>query len=211
MIKLEIDNKEYHVPQSFEELTFEQYCKAFYKLPKVDDDMEDYEKFKVVKENESRILSRILGEGDDFCLNLPLNIYSLLSDAIKFIYDSEYFNKNAKAGIVIDGKRYSIPPFGEMSLRQYIDADMVMKGDENDMQYIELLSILLTTKDNEGKWIPYDGKYEELMGKVRSMPCSMTLPLVYHFFKKGEALKKLSQACMKAEELSQQLQHTANS
>lgn len=147
MLKIEYNGKKYEIPQSFDELTLEQYCKAFYNLPKVEDEASELEKFKVVKENESRILSRIMGEKDDFCMNLPLAIYARLNEAIQFIYDSEYFIKNAKAGIVIDKKRYSIPPMSEMSMRQYIDADVVMQN-ESDMQYIELLSVLLLTQDN---------------------------------------------------------------
>ena len=210
MLKIEYDGKKYEIPQSFDELTLEQYCKAFYKLPKVEEDMDELQCFKTVKENESRILSRIMGEKDDFCMNLPLGIYARLNEAIQFIYDSNYFIKNAKAGIVIDKKRYSIPPMSEMSMRQYIDADVVMQN-ESDMQYIELLSVLLLTQDNNGKWIPYNGDYQELMGKVRQLKCSDALGLVYHFFKKGLALKKISKASMKMDEVNQQLQHIQNS
>jgi hypothetical protein len=209
MVKLEINDKKYKIPESFEELSLDQYCKVFYKLDtdKTDDELMD---FKRSRQNESIILSRLLGENDDFCLDLPLNVYAQLNEKVRFLYDVDYLLKNAKAGIVIDGKRYSIPPFNEMSLRQYIDADVVMKEKENDLQYIELLSILLTAKDKEGKWIPYDGKYEELMGKIRQLKCSEALPLVYHFFKKGEALKRISKVSMKVE-ASQQHQLTASS
>lgn len=209
MVKLEINDKKYKIPESFEELSLEQYCKVFYKLDtdKTDDELMD---FKRSRQNESIILSRLLGENDDFCLDLPLNVYAQLNEKVRFLYDVDYLLKNAKAGIVIDGKRYSIPPFNEMSLRQYIDADVVMKEKENDLQYIELLSILLTAKDREGKWIPYDGKYEELMGKIRQLKCSEALPLVYHFFKKGEALKRISKVSMKVVE-TQQHQLTASS
>lgn len=210
MLKVEINEKKYEIPQSFEELTLEQYCKAFYKLPKIEDEMEEIDKFKLMKENEAVILSRIMGEKDDFCLDLPLNVYAQLNEAIQFIYDSEYFYKNAKAGVTINHHRYTIPTLDKMSMRQFIDADVVMQNESN-MQYIELLSVLLLTYDDKGEYIPYNGDYQELMGYVRSLPCSDALPLVFHFFKKGEALKKLSKASMKVEEVSQLLQHTANS
>ena len=210
MVKLEINDKTYNIPESFEELSFEQYCRAFYKLPRTNDDMEDVEIFKMAKENEATILSRIMGEDDSFCLDLPLNVYARLVEAVQFIYDSDYFSKNAKAGVTIDGKRYSVPPMNEMSLRQYIDADVVLKENENPLQYIELLSILLTAKDKEGKWVKYNGDYQDMMGKLRKLKCSEALPIVYHFFKRNYTLKKLSQLSMKAVE-SQQPQHTANS
>ena len=143
-------------------------------------------------------------------MDLPINVYQSLLGRIGFLYDTKFLLNNAKAGIVIDGKRYSIPPFNEMPLRQYIDADVVMKEKENPLQYIELLSILLTAKDKQGKWVKYNGDYQEMMGRLKKMKCSEVLPLVYHFFRKGEALKRISQPSMKEVE-SQQHQHTANS
>lgn len=206
MIKLEINDKKYNIPESFEELTLEQYCKIFWKVETgINDEDDEVIKFKKARESEAKILSRILGESDDFCLDLPINVYSKILEKTKFIYDSGNFLKEARAGIVIDGKRYSIPPFNEMPLRQYIDADVIMQEKENDMQYIELLSILLTAKDKDGKWIPYNGDYQELMGKIRNLKCSEALPLVYHFFKKGYSLKKVSEASMKVQESLQRL------
>lgn len=209
MVKLEIDDKQYKIPESFEEMDFETYCKVFYKLDTSESD-DEIESFKKGKENEAIILSRLLGERDDFCLDLPLNVYALLNEKVKFLYDVGYLLKNSKAGIVVDGKRYSIPPFNEMSLRQYIDADVVMKEKENDMQYIELLSILLTAKDKQGKWESYTGEYQDMMGKLRKLKCSEALPIVYHFFKKSKFSQTVSQLSMKAVE-NPQPQHTANS
>lgn len=209
MIKLEINEKKYKIPESFDEMTLEQYCRIFFKLD-ISFGVDDDEKIKKVIEAESRVISRLLGEDDDFCLDLPITVYNKIATKTRFLYDSDFFKKNAKSGIIIDGRRYSIPPMNEMSLRQYIDADVVLKEKENDHQYLELLSILLTAKDKQGKWEKYNGDYQELMGKLRNMSCTDTLPLVYHFFKKGEALKVISKASMKAVE-SQRLQHTASS
>lgn len=210
MIKLEINDKKYNVPESWDEITFEEYCRVFYKLPTAEGEEDMIEKFKRDRETEAMILSRLLGENDDFCLDLPLNIYARLNNAVKFIYDIDFLLRNAKASIKIDGKRYSVPPFSEMPLRQYIDADVVMKDKENDLQYIELLSVLLTAKDSSGKWIPYDGNYQELMNKLRKLKCSEALGIVYHFFKKGEILRRISKGYMK-EAVSQQPLNTQSS
>lgn len=211
MIKLEINDKKYKIPESFEELTLEQYCHIFFKLDVPNDVEEDeVEQFKRQTSTQSIILSRLLGEDDDFCMGLPINVYGQLLGRTRFLYDIDFLLRNSKAGIVIDGKRYTIPPFNEMPLRQYIDADVVMKEKENELQYIELLSILLTAKDKEGKWIKYNGDYQDMMGKLRNMKCSDVLPLVYHFFKKGEALKRISQVSMKGVE-NQRLQHIQSS
>lgn len=210
MIKLEIDDKKYNIPESFDEMTFEQYCKIFFKLPKITEEMDDIDAYRMTREVEAIIISRLLGESDDFCMGLPINVYNEISKRLKYISSVADVMKKGKSLIKIDGKIYMIPPFGEMQLRQYIDADVILKGEESDLQYIELLSILLTAKDRNGKWIPYNGDYQELMGKVRQLKCSEALGLCYHFFLKGEALKKLSKASMKVVE-SQQHQHTASS
>lgn len=205
MIKLEIDDKVYKIPESFDELTFEQYCKVFWKLDTGIGIEDEVERFKKDTETEATIISRLMGEEDDFCLSLPINVYVNIKERLKYLYDIDFLLKNAKAGIVINGKRYSIPPMNEMPLRQYIDADVVMKEKENPLQYIELLSILLTSKGKDGKWIKYNGEYQEMMGKLRKMKCSDVLPLVYHFFKKGHSLKRISQLSMKVEESLQHL------
>lgn len=197
MTRIEISGKKYDVPESFDEMTLEQYCKAFFNLSTASEDDDESLKVRKTIENESVILSRILGESDDFCLNLPVEIYTKMKDKISFVYDIEGFIRNAKAGITIDGKRYKIPSHDEMSLRQYIDADMVMNETENDMQYIELLSVLLSEIGDDGKPKQYDGKYKEMKDKLTKVKCSDALPLVFHFFKKSVASKTLTEAFMK--------------
>ena len=199
MIKLEINDKKYRIPESFDELTLEEYCRIFWKMDSVMSD-DEVEQFKKGVEAESTIISRLMGEDDDFCLGLPINVYSQIVQRLRYLYDVDFLRKSSKARIVIDGKRYSVPPFNEMPLRQYIDADVILKDKENPMQYIELLAVLLTAKDKDGKWIPYNGEYQDMMGKLRKMPCSEALGIVYHFFKKGHSLKRISQLSMKVEE-----------
>lgn len=210
MLKVEINGKEYNIPESFNELTLEQYCKAFYKIPSVKDEEDEDEKLIQIKKNESIILSRIMGEDDEFCLDLPWSVYEKIIKSIDFIYSPDDFLKNSKASIIIDGIRYSVPPMDKMTMRQFIDADVVMK-EESPMQYIELLSTLLLTKDDNGEYIPYNGEYQKLVDKLKVAPCSICLPLVFHFFKKGQAFKKLSEASMKVEEAKRLAQHIQNS
>lgn len=199
MLKVEINEKLYNIPTSFEELTLEQYCKMFYKLQTSTDDMDEDEKFRLMIKNEGIILSRLMGEDDDFCLNLPMTTFQKIVDELHYIYDTKSFFTKAKASVKIKGKRHQIPPLDKMSMRQYIDADVVMQ-EETPTQYIELLSVLLLEKDDNGEFIPYKGDYIEKMAFVKDLPCSEALPLVFHFFKIGNAYKKLSAASMKVEE-----------
>ncbi len=209
-LDLEINGKSYKLPTSWDSLTLEQYCRAFYKLKDIDDIDDEVDKFRQLKKNESIILSRLMGESDDFCLDLPWNVYEKLAHSISFIYSPSDFIKNAKASIIIDGKRFTVPPLDKMSLRQFIDADVVMKED-SPIQYIELLSVLLLSKDDKGEYIPYDGNSQVMVDKLSKLSCSTCVPFVMHFFKKSFAYKKLSEASMKVEGVKLQRQHTVNS
>lgn len=193
MIELEINHKEYKYPQSLSEVTLEQYCRVFFKLPELEDDADEVSKFRHERELEGIIISRLLGEPDDFCFSLPLGVYAMLNESTKFIFDVDGCLRNAKASIKVDGVKYYIPSMEEMSFRQFIDADVVMQEDEDELQYIRLLSVLLTRKDDNGEWVPYKGDSPEMFEKLRVLSCDEALPLVYHFFKKSHALEVLSQ------------------
>lgn len=193
MIELEINHKEYKYPQSLSEVTLEQYCRVFFKLPELEDDADEVSKFRHERELEGIVISRLLGEPDDFCFSLPLGVYAMLNESTKFIFDVDGCLRNAKASIKVDGVKYYIPSMEEMSFRQFIDADVVMQEDEDELQYIRLLSVLLTRKDDNGEWVPYKGDSPEMFEKLRVLSCDEALPLVYHFFKKSHALEVLSQ------------------
>lgn len=193
MIELEINHKEYKYPQSLSEVTLEQYCRVFFKLPELEDDADEVAKFRHERELEGIVISRLLGEPDDFCFSLPLGVYAMLNESTKFIFDVDGCLRNAKASIKVDGVKYYIPSMEEMSFRQFIDADVVMQENEDELQYIRLLSVLLTRKDDNGEWVPYKGDSPEMFEKLRVLSCDEALPLVYHFFKKSHALEVLSQ------------------
>ena len=201
MLKIEINEKEYNIPQSFDELTLKQYQMAFNNLPKYEGDDEDVMlKYRHSREQESIIISRILGEDDNFCLDLPLDIYNRIAKEFAFIYGLKDFMKNTKAYVKIDGKRYMIPSHEEMSMRQYIDADMSKDN------FIEMLAILLLER-KDGEFVRYDGKYEKMIPKVEGLSCSDALPLLFHYFKKKEIYKRISKASLLQAKVSQMLQN----
>ena len=193
MIRLSIGSKEYEIPEGYDELSFSDYCRIFFKLGDyvVDEDVSELEMFRRSRELEAVIVSRVLHEDDDFALSLPLNVYAVINEALKYLYDIDSLMKVASASIIIDGVSYGIPSLEEMPLRQWIDADIVMKGEEGEGQYIELLAILLSKRGKDGKFVPYDGKYMDMMDRLKVMSCSDVLPLVYHFFKRGYFFKRL--------------------
>lgn len=210
MQKIAINDKEYQLPEGWKDINMKLYCRLFYKLQDTNDKMDDAERAIITLRNESIIISRILGEDDDFAGNLPFSIYATIKDKVQFIYEIGGFLDSKIFYINIDGIKYFMPEPNEMSLRQYIDADMIMKQ-ENENQFIELLACLLLPVGKEGKF-EYDGKYQDLIPKIENMSAEDGLPFIYTFFKKKVLSKKLSEDFSKVQEEANQLvQHIKTS
>ena len=207
MIKVEINGKEYTFPNKWDDISMKEYCHMFYKLPTVDSKASEEEKMAQTLDNEAIIISRLLGEKDDFVSHLPIDVFFKLQNEMKFIYSLSDFSDSKIFYLNIDGKRYWMPEPQEMSLRQYIDSDMIMKEDDNEGQFIELLSCLLLPMGSDGKY-EYDGKYQDLIPKIEKMRASEGLPFIYTFFKKKQLSKKVTEAYSKVGEVADQLLHS---
>lgn len=202
MIEIEINGKEYKIPQTFSELKFKDYCRCFQGLADTDE-LEGYDKFRKVKENEAAILSRLMGEQDDFALDLPVSIYAVLADTVHFIYNVDSIAY--KSSVEIKGRTYICPKPEQFSLRQWVDSDITMQDKENPLQFIELLGVLLVPIGEDGKPEPYKGEYKQLMTVLGEMTCDKTLPLVMYFFRKGRLLSRLTLFSSKIKEVENQL------
>lgn len=210
MKKITINDKEYNLPENWKELNMKTYCRLFYKLEDTNDKMDDATRSIVTLRNESKIISRLLNESDDFVLSLPVEIFNKLRENIQFIYVINEFFDSKVFYLNIDGKKYFMPAPNEMSLRQYIDADIIMKED-NKNQFIELLACLLLPIGKDGKF-EYDGKYQDLIPKIENMSAEDGLPFIYTFFKKKIISKKvLEDFSMVQEEANQLVQNIKNS
>lgn len=209
MVKVNIFDKEYDFPSSWDDVSMKQYCKLFYKLPKSDSKASDEEKLAEVVEKEAVIISRLLGEKDDFCMSIPMELFTYLQDKCNFIYSIKEFLDSRVFYLTIDGRKYWIPEPKDMSLRQYIDSDMIMKEDNED-QFIELLACLLLPYGKDGKY-EYDGKYQDIIPKIEKMKASEGLPFIYTFFKKKELSKRVMEDFSKVMEEGDQLLHSTES
>lgn len=210
MKKLKINSKEYNLPENWKDITMKTYCHLFYKLAETNDKMSDEEKQIITLRNEAKIISRLLDEDDDFCLTLPVTVFNEIRENIQFIYEINNFLNSKIFYLNIDGKKYFMPAPNEMSLRQYIDADIIMKED-NKNQFIELLACLLLPIGKDGKF-EYDGKYQDLIPKIENMSAEDGLPFIYTYFKKKIISKKvLEDFSMVQEEANQLVQNIKNS
>lgn len=203
MKKITINDKEYNLPENWKELNMKTYCRLFYKLEDTNDKMDDATRSIVTLRNESKIISRLLNESDDFVLSLPVEIFNKLRENIQFIYVINEFFDSKVFYLNIDGKKYFMPAPNEMSLRQYIDSDIIMK-EENENQFIELLACLLLPLGKDGKY-EYDGKYQDLVPKIENMSAEDGLPFIYTFLKKKILSEKVSEDFSKVREAANQL------
>ena len=210
MTKLKINDKEYNLPEGWKDVNMKTYCHLFYKLEETNDKMDESAIQIITLRNESKIISRLLGEDDEFCLNLPVDVFNILRSKIQFLYDIKNFLDSKIFYLNIDGKKYFMPEPNEMALRQYIDADIIMKQ-ENENQFIELLACLLLPVGKDGKY-EYDGKYQDIIPKIENMSAEDGLPFIYTFFKKKVISKKVSEDFSKVrEEANQLVEHIKNS
>lgn len=183
-----------------------QYCHLFYNLHTAHPEDSEAEKLVHTIDTEAVIISRLLGEKDDFVANLPIEVFFMLQKQIGFIYTIKDFTESKVFYLNIDGKKYWMPEPQEMSLRQYIDADMIMK-EEGENQFIELLACLLLPYGKDGKF-EYDGKYQDLIPQIESMKAEDALPFIYTFFKKKQLSKNVTEAFSKVGGAADQLAHS---
>ena len=202
MISFELNGKEYNLPTSFDDIDMETFCRCFHGLEETDG-KEGSDLFYATKHNESVIVSRLLGEDDDFCMGLPFTLYEDLASACTFIYRID--DKGHSQFIEIGGKRYTVPEPGKMNLRQWIDIDMTGNEEDTGDKYLQLLSTMLVEVGEDGKPKPYEGADEGLFEKLKRVKASEGISLIYHFFLLGAISSRITQASLTAQEVMNRL------
>lgn len=188
MINITINSKEYHIPTSFSELSLRDYCRVFNNLEPIDG-LEGRELFMATKRNEAAILSRLMGERDDFAMDLPLSVYSTLVEATSFIYSMQTLKH--KGEVEVDGKVYNALKPEEMNLRQWIDIDVTADETGAD-KFIDILSMLLAEQGEDGTAKAYKGYDADFSKRLGDTKCSESLPIVYRFFLRGAISSRLT-------------------
>lgn len=186
MIRIILNNKNYEVPTEWKDITLKQYCNAFHNLK----ESEDKEDIKQARYNEAIVISRLLGETDDFAMNLPIEIYSLFQDKVSFIFDiKEFITADPKSTILVNGDAYSLVDIKDMPFRQYIDIEETLKDEENEYKFISLLSIVLKKVGSNKK---YENEDSELTKALESLTADKALPFIYSILKKNTYLQRLT-------------------
>ena len=208
MISIGINGKDYKIPTSFDEIDLGTYCRVFSGLENTDG-LDGSDLFFATRHNEAKIISRLMGENDDFCMDMPLPIYGQLAESVSFIYGLAE-TKHSQF-IEIDGRRYTVPEPEQMNLRQWIDIDMTSTDDsmpDDGEKYLRLLAVMLVEVGEDGKPVAYKGEDKSLYDKLKKVKASDGLGIVYHFFLRGAISSTISQAYSKVEEAMSQLRQS---
>lgn len=185
MKEILINNQNYKIPEGWEDLTFERYCQVFYGLKDNPDKLSS-----VDTNNEITIFSRLIGIDEDVILNAPIDFYNRLRDLFSFIYEKEsFYFKDADNELIIDGVKYHIPSNDELTLRQHIDIDITTQEPDSPTKFIELLAIALVG-ENE-KYTGDEKEREDLMNKLKNLPCTKAFQILGFFLLKGKILNNL--------------------
>lgn len=171
MIKIEINDKEYNVAEGLHEMTFDEYQRVF-DFDK-DDEMQR-------EKRDSVVVSRLLGEDDDFCLNLPVDAYSKILSSLKWLYDDSIKPKE-KMEIEIDRKMYYILTSEKMTTRKFVDLDVISKDEAFPDRYMTLLSIILERDPEKENYHGVDERVQ-LRDRLKKLKADEIVPLLMGFF-----------------------------
>lgn len=216
MKQFTLNKKEYNLPENWEDLTLIQYCNAFFQVKEYEEDPNlskeenDVALIRHTRQNESIIISRLMGEDDEWAMDLPIEIYSYLQNSLAFIFDiKEFVTGDLHFHLTVDGIDYTLTDIKEMPLRQYIDVEEVLKDNDNPTRFCDLLAIILKNVEKEEK---YNGSYEEMSHKLQNIPAKDGLPFIYTLLKKKVILLNAIQASTTLEEIQNLLpQNISNS
>jgi len=186
MQKVKINDIEYNIPTSWDDINFGQYCEVFYDLDNNPDNLDN-----INIKNEIKVLSRLIGINEDDILNAPVDFYNKLRDLVKFIYEREsFYYQDIDNSIEIDGVEYRIPSNEELSLRQHIDVDITTNEPSSPTKFIELLAIMLIPIGKS--YVDAVGDREQLMEKIKKLPCPKCFRLLGFFLLKENLLKEIT-------------------
>lgn len=163
MIKLEFENTSILIPEGWHDIK-----------------LSDYEKWSGQKpETKKQYVNFVAGVCNidaNVLLEAPAQVFDIIIDAIRFIFDSE---PEASNKMNIDGRDYFVSFSDKLTLGEWVDIEGVI-GSESTSKLSEMLAILCR---------PAGEKYNpdlaaERQAMFRAMTCDKVLPLIGFFLLK---------------------------
>lgn len=231
------DFGEVRIPDSWDEVTLEMMCNLWKisndKKDKLEEDKKKAEKdkttvdetldiYNVTDKDMLAVFSTIDPDKIDI---LPVELYEQLMGHLSFMV-TPYESTAPSKSIEIDGNTFVINDMETLKVKEYSDADTVIRNNPTD--YPSLLAVLCRLKtgtktDNATglSWDVNEEYTEEFANKIfdarrelfAKLPIAKAMPLISFFLLKGISSSKVSQKSLRtlAEMLDQYAQNIENS
>lgn len=173
MINIELQELTLSVPENWSDIKLCHYDR-FYKMPTSN------------QHEIANYTAMVCGVDPMVLYNAPASLFSLISDKIAFIFESDGITASNK--IKIDNTLFKVVDSDGLSFGEYIDIDSLMVGD-GDTILAEVLAIACRPIGE-----PYDPQNKELTKKriamFNDMTCDKILPILSFFFLKSSNCNK---------------------
>lgn len=182
-----IAEKEYRVPESWDEVTLEQFVEAYADLRKEDQ----------TKRDKVRFVLDLFGlEYREFC-RLSTDDQLRIIDAARFALEDLPAAKD-DPGFEFEGVRYTVPAnWGEVSVAEWLDVDHYLNALGPIRGIPHFLAIYFRPADRK----EYDSEgASQLAEKFKSMKITAAWGAANFFSKRAQSLSKMSNAYSKLED-----------
>lgn len=163
MIKLEFDNTSLIIPEGWHEVKLSDYERWSGQKPET---KQDYVAF----------VANVCNVDANVLLEAPAQVFDIITDAIRFVFDSEPEPSNK---INIGGKDYFVSFSDKLTLGEWVDIESII-GSESTSKLSEMLAILCRQAGE--KYSP--DLAEERQAMFADQTCDKVLPLIGFFLLK---------------------------
>ncbi len=163
MIKLEFENKSIVIPEGWHEVK-----------------LADYERWNAQKPETKQeyvsFVASVCNVDAGVLLEAPAQVFDIITDAIRFVFDSEPEPSNK---VNIDGKDYFISFSDKLTLGEWVDIEGIIGG-ESTSKLSEMLAVLCRPAGEK-----YDPDFAgERQTMFADLTCDKVLPLIGFFLLK---------------------------
>jgi len=169
-MKIEFSGVKINVPNSWKDITLEEYEKLY--LLKPETKLAYVQYVADVCKMDAKLL-----------MNSPTQLFDIVSNAIQFIFDNDFEPANK---VVVNGTEYFISFSDKLTLGEWVDIDGIVES-ESETKLSEMLAVLCR---------PIGEKYnpditEERKKLFQSLSCDKVLPLLNFFLLKKKKSEEI--------------------
>lgn len=185
MLKLELNKKTYHIPENADELTMDKFDKIS----------------TLIMANESDVLTKntviditciMTSLEKDTLMNQPREFFNYLVNRTNWVYTLKSDGFPLCDFIEIDGEKYSYEKSDDISLREWVDIDTILKQFPQEDKNAAILCVRVRKIQPDLSIEKYQTEFiEERLNKFKSLPVSKVFPLL-NFFLSSEKQSQLN-------------------